>query len=283
MDSTPAEFIREALRTLQPAWHPERIEQFEFLSGGYSNDNYRFAYEGDEFVVRLPSRSRPFIDRRLERSFYEEHKGPPAIPELIALDEATGNLLTRYVPGALLADAPPRLEHIADYLRSLHAALPESGRQYDPYALSREYLSSGNAPIPIRKLADGPWKPTRTTTCHNDLNPWNVIQTTPDRWVTLDWEWLGQNDPLFDLVTLHQGMDLAQYSDRSGDTEDSLSTLVSLWQEETIDSGRLESCLVAFWLREFAWAWAERHHGNTRAEIEAQIDVAKEKLAALLS
>lgn len=276
-DSSPGpttKFIRNALQALMPDWQVEQIVRFEFLSGGYSNDNYRFTYGDDDYVIRLPSRTRSFIDRTLERAFYESHQGRFPIPELIALDESTGNLLTRFVHGDLLADAPPTLESIAIYLRSLHSALPESGRQYDPYVLSREYLVSGDAPVPIRKLADGPWQPEHTVTCHNDLNPWNVIQHKPDRWVTLDWEWLGQNDPLFDLVTLHQGMDLP---------DESLGTLVTLWQDGPADQARLESCLIAFWLREFAWSWAERHHGNTRAEIEEQIQVSKEKLAALLS
>jgi len=266
--------IRDVLRRLVPDWDTEQIQQFDFLSGGYSNDNYRFSYEGDQFVIRLPSRTRSFIDRRLERAFYDEHQALFPIPDLIALEETTGNLITRYIPGPLLADEPPALTSIAVYLRSLHAALPESGRQYDPYVLSREYLASGDAPFPIRKLAENPWQPEKLTTCHNDLNPWNVIQNQPDHWVTLDWEWLGQNDPLFDLVTLHQGMELP---------EASLESLVSLWQESPVEPGRLESCLIAFWLREFSWAWAERHQGNPRDEIEAQIQVSREKLSALLS
>ncbi len=266
--------VRDQLQRLMPGWQTGQIRVFEFLSGGYSNDNYRFSYDGEDYVIRLPSRTRSFIDRRLERAFYEEHAVQFPIPDLIALEEATGNLLTRYIPGPLLADEPPALESIAAYLRSLHAALPPSSRQYDPYALSREYLASGDAPVPIRKLADGPWEPKVLATCHNDLNPWNVIRTTSNRWVTLDWEWLGRNDPLFDLVTLHQGMGLP---------EPSLETLVSLWQESPVEPGRLESCLIAFWLREFSWAWSERHHGNTRDEIEAQIRISREKLAALLS
>jgi hypothetical protein len=64
--------------------------------------------------------------------------------------------------------------------------------------------------------------------------------------------------------------------------ESSLDILVSLWQDAPVQPGRLESCLIAFWLREFSWAWAERHHGNTRGEIEEQIQVSTEKLAALL-
>ena len=45
--------------------------------------------------------------------------------------------------------------------------------------------------------------PEQTT--HNDLNPWNILCAT-DGWRTLDWEWVGTNDPLFDLVTLGLGV-----------------------------------------------------------------------------
>lgn len=266
--------IRDALNVLMPAWQPDLVEACDYLSGGYSNDNYRFDYGGDEYVIRLPGRERSFIDRRLERQFLENHQNDLSIAEFVALDETTGNLLTRFVSGTLLADAEPSLEKIAAYLRKLHAALPESRRPYDPYRLSREYLAEGNAPIPLRKLAVGPWEPAQLASCHNDLNPWNIIEHSQDHWVTLDWEWLGQNDPLFDLVTLHQGLAL---DDRS------LHTLIELWQQEPLAAGRLESCLIAFWLREFAWAWAERHHGNAREEIEAQIQTSRDKLAGLVS
>ena len=263
-------------RSHAPNGSTEQIEHFEFLSGGYSNDNYLFSYQAEDYVIRLPNRepAASLIGQaRTQRSMMCTRDGFP-LPELIALEETTGNLISRYVPGPLLADAPAALDSIAAYVRSLHAALPQSERRYDPYMLSREYLASGDAPIPIRKLADGPWQPEVLATCHNDLNPWNVIQVAPERWVTLDWEWLGRNDPLFDLVTLHQGMDLP---------DSTLATLVALWQDAPVLPGRLESCLIAFWLREFAWAWAERHHGNTRDEIEEQILRSRDKLAALLS
>ena len=274
VNTADSERIQNALAALMPTWQVNQIHQFEFLSGGYSNENYRFSYGGSNYVVRLPTRARSFIDRQLEHDFYQEQQERIPIPELLALDVDTGNLLTRYVPGPLLADEAPAIEAIADYLSSLHGALPRSDRHYDPYALSREYLASGDAPIPIRKLADGPWAPVQLTACHNDLNPWNVIQRTPDHWITLDWEWFGQNDPLFDLVTLHQGMELP---------EGSLAELVELWQHAPTDQRRLDNCLIAFWLREFSWAWAERHHGNAREEIEVQIQNSKEKLSALLS
>jgi thiamine kinase-like enzyme len=164
------------------------------------------------------------------------------------------------------------------YVRSLHEALPPSGRSYDPVALSRDYLSAGSPPGWVVALADRlRWQPAILAPCHNDLNPWNVICRGEDDWLTLDWEWFGDNDPLFDLVTLHQGL---------GGDDDSLSPLVAAWAEATgdrPDTGRLDACLTGFWLREYAWAHAELVQGNRRPEIEAQLTMSEDRLRGFSS
>ena len=261
---------------LQQPIEPGEIA-FEYLPGGYSNENYRFSYQRSDYVLRVPNRPRPFIDRVLENQIYRD--APPGIsfPGLVALDADSGNMLTFYEPGDLLADAPPSLAALAGYLRSFHAALPESSRVYDPLELSRIYLSQCDAPGKFSRLADRTWQPTVTSTCHNDLNPWNIIQSAPERWVTLDWEWYGNNDPLFDLVSLHEGLTLAH----SSFDERSLNELVTRWAEAQVEESRLERCLTAFWLREYAWARAERQQGNDREEIQIQIEAAADRLEAL--
>ena len=271
--------LNQVLRTLMPDWQATAIEDFGYLSDGYSNENYRFDYQGATYVLRVPTRPRPLVDRNLERAFYLETTSAIPVPELIALDTNTGYMLTRYEPGELLASSPPALKAIAAYLRPFHAALPPSARAYDPHELSRAYLSKRGAPGNIRRLAERSWQPVSVSTCHNDLNPWNIIRSEPDRWITLDWEWYGSNDPLFDLVTLHEGLALSHATF----DENSLKQLVTLWAEEPVTESRLEQCLLAFWLREFAWAWAERAHGNEREEIQAQVEVAADRLAALSS
>lgn len=250
---------------------------FEYLPGGYSNENYRFSYQHSDYVLRVPNRPRPFIDRLLESQIYRD--APPGIsfPRLVALDADSGNMLTFYEPGDLLADAPPSLAALADYLKSFHAALPESARVYDPFELSRVYLSLCDVTEKFSRLADRTWQPANTGTCHNDLNPWNIIQSAPERWVTLDWEWYGVNDPLFDLVTLHEGLTLAH----SSFDERSLNELVGRWAEAPVEESRLEQCLTAFWLREYSWARAERQQGNDREEIQNQIEAAADRLEAL--
>lgn len=116
--------------------------------------------------------------------------------------------------------------------------------------------------------------PEQTT--HNDLNPWNILCATGG-WRTLDWEWVGTNDPLFDLVTLGLGVqvdhpDLREmardYADKTGLAASSVAD-------------RLDHAICGFWLREYAWAEHEMRLGNTRLEVLTQRDQALAQLSDL--
>jgi aminoglycoside phosphotransferase (APT) family kinase protein len=257
---------------LVPAWDAAEISAFRYLEGGYSNDNYRFSHAGEWYVLRVPRRRRPRIDRAQERAFYGHHNRPDA-PELVALDVTNGRMITRWVAGRLLADLDPAPARVVAYLRDLHARLPALPRVYDPVAEARAHLGAAAAPGWITALAAATeWRPPAAAACHNDLNPWNVIEQSDGRWITLDWEWLGMSDPLFDLVTLHQSLGFAAGA---------LAEVAHAYLGTPPASGRLDACLIAFWLREYAWANEEASSGNGRPEIVAQRELGASRLAAL--
>ena len=63
----PAQLLRW-IRELVPAWAADDIGSFRYLDGGYSNRNYRFAHGGAQYVLRVPFRQRPFVDRSQEQT-----------------------------------------------------------------------------------------------------------------------------------------------------------------------------------------------------------------------
>ena len=267
-----AKNLADHIIRLRPDWVAEELSGFLYLEGGYSNDNYLFTYRGDRYVLRAPFRRRGYVDRSVERDIFH-HLGPGVAPETVAFDAASGFMISRWVAGVLLADSDVTPDALTGYLAALHARLPTLKRRYDPLAQAREHLEGAAAPGWLeRAAAELTWSPPVLAPCHNDLNPWNVIRTD-DGWITLDWEWAGLNDPLFDLVNLHQGANLA---------DENLAWMARSYLGAQAEEERLRLCLVGLWMREATWALAEVASGNDRPEIVAQRDQGLSRLREIL-
>jgi Ser/Thr protein kinase RdoA (MazF antagonist) len=256
--------VQQYINQLRPNWIAADIESVEFLDGGYSNDNFAFDYAGTRYVLRLPVRRQPFVDYRHEHDWYQHLPDNVGVrPEVH--DPETGVMLSRMVPGTILASltTTPPVEELAGYVRRLHLSLPPPGRSYPLREVLQRYLGNdlpALAPSPSHTAAP----------CHNDLNPWNVL-CTADGWMTLDWEFVGDHDPLFDVIGLHQGLRLP---------DDSLEPMVAAYAGASVPafSERVFEVLRMFWLRELGWAKYQLRNGNRRPEVLAQIDYAADVL-----
>ena len=269
MPTADGQRVLACVRALMPGWRPERIGQVSYLTGGYANDNYRFEYEGAAYALRIVRHRGG--DRESEARFLEL----AAAPDAVAFDTGSGDLLTRWIPGTLLAKArvPPAMA--ADYLRALHAEIPAGIRRYDPREAIRHDLARAAAvsPVAATALERLDWTPANVAGCHNDLNPWNILRTDQG-WRTLDWEFAGDNDPLFDLVCLGRGLG---YGDAA-----LASLAAACYGPGGVAPARLLHTRIVFELREYAWAARQVALGNDRAEIRAQATASEATLRVLL-
>lgn len=260
--------IAESILKLMPAWRTEHIGRITYLDGGYANDNYRFEYGGEPFVIRIVRE--PAGPRDAEMRYLEL----PVAPDVVAVDRVRGDLITRWIEGTLLAQIPAEPHEMAIYLLDLHSAVPRGIRRYDAVEVVRDYLQeapvSAVAAMALRRLE---WSIADTAGCHNDLNPWNVIRCGAS-WRTLDWEFAGDNDPLFDLVGLGYGM---SYPD------DAFDALVAGYYRDRPSDRRVLDTRILYQLREHAWAARQMRMGNTRDEIAAQLDTTEEELERLMA
>lgn len=263
--------LRECLAQLCPQWAWSEIHNITFLSGGYSNHNYRLRYRDTDFVLRVPGVRQPFVDRVHEARWYE--RLPVGLSaRLVALDQASGAMLTEWIDGQLLADLPSVEDQaLLEFLERLHTALPHTSREYrveDIFPLQPTAGADMPAELPSQLNLNN------LTTCHNDLNPWNVMIDKHDNWVTLDWEFVGRNDPLFDLICLHQGLARSDLS---------LLPLCATYlkaPEDDLDL-RVQMSLQTFWMRELGWAQYQISHGNERREVVDQVHQASRELQRL--
>ena len=277
VDEKTARVLRSQIWATAPAWRPDEIGNFEFLSGGYSNANYVFCRDAqgiqERYVLRVPQRTQPYVDRQAEAQWYQHLPSSVGVQPAF-LDIQTGIMISPFVEGVLLIDAHDvSVAELMSYLKRLHHALPATSRRYHVPSLLPDFVGSDQPPGAVPDFLATTENPEMSDaagplpSCHNDLNPWNVL-VTAQGWITLDWEFAGANDPLFDLVSLHQGLEL----------DDSLLPEMAEVLTPRLELPRLNRALHHFWLREWAWATFQHRSGNRRPEVAAQIDVAAGKL-----
>ena len=253
---------RQVIRSLVPAWRDQPLDAMQWLTGGYTNRNWRFVVDGRHYAVRVVRNLGP---RPVEATYL----ALPSAPAVVAFDEARGHLITEWIDAPTLAQAPASAEEIGFGIARLHGEIPAGIQRYDVKAVVAAYFRAARdagcldhrAAAAFQRLS---WQPTRIKGCHNDLNPWNVL-CTPSGWRTLDWEHAGDNDPLFDVLGLCTCLEWEQ---------DATWLCVQAWSEaagtpppspEHVDRTR-----TAFYIREYAWAAAQLAQGNDRPEIHQQ-------------
>lgn len=244
---------------LVPAWRGRAFDAIEYLPGGYTHRNYRVEIDESAYALRLVEGDAPRAGER-------EYLAVASAPDVLAYDERRGHMITHWIDAPLWAQAPPAPAEAGRCLARLHRQIPQGMRRYDVVAeiaamLGRAGRVDSGVLARFRHLQ---WSPAQLRGCHNDLNPWNVLRTE-DGFRTLDWEVAGDNDPLFDLVGLGLGLEWQ---------EDALAECVDAYRRAGLPlqhgGDRLPRTILAFRLREYAWAVAQLALGNQRPEIEEQ-------------
>lgn len=250
------------------------------LPGGYAHANYRIRIDEQRFALRTPAIHPQSAELVFEAQWLRNLPADIGV-RTVAYDVATGALLTAWIEAPLLAETQPSPAELVSYLVGLHSRLPNTARRYDLTARVDRWLADlpwkgvqGQAVVRARTRQSRRDIPEQTT--HNDLNPWNIL-CTADGWRTLDWEWVGTNDPLFDLVTLGLGVrvDYPTLVEMARDFGERAHLATSTLAE------RLDFAICGFWLREYAWAEHEISVGATRPEVLAQRDHALAQLCQL--
>ena len=198
-----------------PGWE-SRAHVVGALDGGITNRNYLVEFDGERYVLRLPGKDTALldIDRHVEHEANARAAALGFAPDVVALVEPEGCLVTRFVVGEPMMPSalvePTTLEQIAAMLRVFHESGPLHG-VFDAFLVPgrhRAAAESRGVQIPsvyervdevVREVqAAFDTTPELRQPCHNDLLAANFLRSSDRIWL-LDWEYAGMNDRSFDL------------------------------------------------------------------------------------
>ncbi|MBP7241994.1 choline kinase family protein [Amaricoccus sp.] len=212
---------------MEPAEALARIPGRESLAGapalrlgGLTNRVYRMGEGPDVVVLRLPGAgTEAYIDRAAEAANARAAAAAGVSPEVLHFG-ADGVMLTAFIPDAatmtpaLFAARPGAVERAARAFRRLHTtAAPFAGR-FELFAMIDDYLGhlerlgatlpEGYHDVvaeagPVRAALAA--SPVPLAPCHCDPLCENFLDAGERMWI-VDWEYSGNNDPLWDLGDL---------------------------------------------------------------------------------
>lgn len=188
--------------------------------GGLTNRNFRLETPRGRFVLRIPGAgTSEYISRTNEAHAARITANVGVNAEVLFFDESDGVMLCRYIDGAVTMNG----EHFKDLgsvtraaqsLRRVHECGKPFLNRFDLFQMIDEYLAilaKKNAALPegyhmVKAEAEKvraalAARPLPLRPCHCDPLAENFLDTGQQVYV-IDWEYAGNNDPMWDLGDL---------------------------------------------------------------------------------
>ena len=189
---------------------------------GLTNVNWLVtAQDGAPYVLRLPGAgTSEYIDRRAEATAARNAATAGVNAELVFFDTADGLMLTRFVDGAVTMDAgrfaadPGAVARAGEVFRRLHSASAPFATDFSLFPMIDEYkalLAAKGAMLPegydevqvaassVQSALEA--RPVALVASHCDPLCENFLDTG-ERMYLIDYEYAGNNDPMWDLGDL---------------------------------------------------------------------------------
>jgi thiamine kinase-like enzyme len=185
--------------------------------GGLTNRNYRVAVGRDQYVLRIPGDgTSEYIDRKAEEPNARIAAAAGVNVEVLHFDTGDGVQVTRFIDGAATMNAD-RFRDLGSVARAAHAfrRIHDCGQlfvtDFELFGMMDGYLDLLNrkqAWVPdgyraVQREAEAvraalAVHPAARVPCHCDPLAENFLDTGTRMWI-VEWEYAGNNDPMWDL------------------------------------------------------------------------------------
>lgn len=210
--------VAEAIQRI-PLFQGREPDSVERL-GGLTNLVYRVGLDGTDYLLRLAGEgTEDYIDRAVEGHNARVAADADVSAAVLFFDESDGLMLADYIGGAATMNAE-RFQDIgacqraALAFRRMHNCGKDFQTVFDVFEKMDEYLAllaDLKAAVPdgyedVKREADSVRKalaahPAKLAPCHCDPLAENFLDTGERMWI-VDWEYSGNNDPMWDLGDL---------------------------------------------------------------------------------
>jgi len=195
----------------------EPIRQIIDTNKGLTNFNYRIITDHFDVIVRIPrSDSSNIVYRKHEELAHTLINQTHLDIITIYYDPTNGMKITEYIPDLKTFneyDGSDRIKRTAQLMRDLHQINQCIGVYFNPIERYQKYRNFVKNPLISDDLANqiisGISSINRPLTlCHNDWVPGNIC-FTPNKDYLIDYEYAGDNDPFFDVMSFITENDLS--------------------------------------------------------------------------
>jgi len=187
----------------------EKILSITDTNKGLTNKNYHVITEHFNVIVRIPyNDSSNIVYRKHEALAQELIKDTHLNVEVLYFNPDDGLKITHYVPNLLTFNEykdSDRIKRTAHLMQRLHQINQCIGVEFNPIDRYIKYRSNVIQPMVDDKDAERIIKTLRNvnrphTLCHNDWVEGNIC-FTQDKDYLIDYEYAGDNDPFFDVMS----------------------------------------------------------------------------------
>ena len=190
------------------------------LMGGMMNVSYILKdASGKKYVLYLPTeQANEMVNRHLEKENQKIVYSLGITSKNVYFDEETGIKINEYIEGKSI-DNVANFDYlkIAKVFKKLHNSIMLSREDYAPFTrfediyekealsfqegVSETYQELRSFLFRHQSYLESQMK----TLCHNDAQRSNIIQTPDDEYFLIDFEFMGNNDPIYDIATFGNG------------------------------------------------------------------------------
>lgn len=206
------------------------------LLGGMSNYTYVVSSDDEEYTIRFPGEyAEEFVNREHEARNIKLMEYLKVTNKTIYFDITSGIKMSRYVSGKPLSEFNGNYDYeaVSNLLKTIHNSKNLSLNDYKPFErlekyqsllddsdIDLEFFNTKNEFLKYKDYLDSQEK----VLTHGDSQPSNFILDSDNNLLTVDFEFSGNNDPIYDIVCfanirLEEGLKLLEvyYKDVDND------------------------------------------------------------------